>query len=36
MKMEHSLTAPYDGRVARVLFREGYVVKGGAVMVEMA
>jgi 3-methylcrotonyl-CoA carboxylase alpha subunit len=35
MKMEHSIIAPYEGRVRRVHFHEGDVVKGGAVVIEM-
>jgi biotin carboxyl carrier protein len=35
MKMEHSITAPYEGKVKRVHYHEGDVVKGGAVVVEM-
>ncbi len=35
MKMEHSIIAPYEGRVQRVHYHEGEVVKGGAVIVEM-
>ena len=35
MKMEHTITAPYDGKVRRVSVKEGDVVKGGAVLVEM-
>ena len=35
MKMEHSIIAPYEGRVRRVHFHEGDVVKGGDVVVEM-
>jgi 3-methylcrotonyl-CoA carboxylase alpha subunit len=35
MKMEHSIIAPYEGRVRRVNYHEGEVVKGGAVIVEM-
>ncbi|HYB01209.1 MAG TPA: biotin/lipoyl-containing protein, partial [Ktedonobacteraceae bacterium] len=35
MKMEHSIIAPYDGKVRRVHYHEGEVVKGGAVIVEM-
>jgi 3-methylcrotonyl-CoA carboxylase alpha subunit len=35
MKMEHAITAPYEGKVRRVNYREGDVVKGGAVVVEM-
>ncbi len=35
MKMEHSITAPYEGKVQRVLYSEGAVVRGGAVVVEM-
>ncbi len=35
MKMEHSITAPYEGKVQRVLYTEGSVVRGGAVVVEM-
>ncbi len=35
MKMEHTITATHDGRVRRVHYQEGAVVKGGAVIVEM-
>ena len=35
MKMEHTITAPHDGRVARVLVNEGDVVKGGALLFEL-
>ncbi len=35
MKMEHAITAPHDGKVKRILAKEGEVVKGGAVIVEM-
>jgi 3-methylcrotonyl-CoA carboxylase alpha subunit len=35
MKMEHTIAAPHAGKVRRVLYREGDVVKGGAVLVEM-
>ncbi len=35
MKMEHSITAPYEGKVQRILYPEGSVVRGGAVVVEM-
>ncbi len=35
MKMEHSIIAPYEGKVRRVHYTEGAVVKGGAVIVEM-
>ena len=35
MKMEHSIIAPYEGKVRRVYYPEGAVVKGGAVIVEM-
>ncbi|GAC1503025.1 MAG: acetyl-CoA carboxylase biotin carboxylase subunit [Ktedonobacteraceae bacterium] len=35
MKMEHSITAPYAGRIQRVLYPEGAVVRGGAVVIEM-
>jgi biotin carboxyl carrier protein len=35
MKMEHAVTAPYNGKVKRILAKEGEVVKGGAVIVEM-
>ena len=35
MKMEHTLIAPYEGKVRRVHYREGDVVKGGAVIIEM-
>ncbi|MDQ2904859.1 MAG: acetyl-CoA carboxylase biotin carboxylase subunit [Chloroflexota bacterium] len=35
MKMEHTITAPADGIVRRVHYKEGDVVRGGAVVVEM-
>ncbi len=35
MKMEHTIAAPYAGRVRHVYYQEGAVVKGGAVVVEM-
>ncbi|MBX5448774.1 acetyl-CoA carboxylase biotin carboxylase subunit [Thermogemmatispora sp.] len=35
MKMEHVITAPYDGIVRRIYYREGDVVQGGAVVVEV-
>ncbi|HKV56851.1 MAG TPA: biotin/lipoyl-containing protein, partial [Ktedonobacteraceae bacterium] len=35
MKMEHTIVAPYEGKVRRVYYREGDVVKGGAVLIEM-
>jgi len=35
MKMEHTIAAPHAGKVRRVHYREGDVVKGGAVLVEM-
>jgi len=35
MKMEHTIAAPYDGKVRHVYFAEGAVVKGGATIVEM-
>jgi 3-methylcrotonyl-CoA carboxylase alpha subunit len=35
MKMEHTIIAPYEGKVRKVHYHEGAVVKGGAVIVEM-
>jgi 3-methylcrotonyl-CoA carboxylase alpha subunit len=35
MKMEHTIVAPYDGKVRRVHYSEGDVVKGGAVIIEL-
>ena len=35
MKMEHTIAAPYAGKVRHVYYQEGDVVKGGAVIVEM-
>ncbi|GAC1382155.1 MAG: hypothetical protein NVSMB33_09320 [Ktedonobacteraceae bacterium] len=35
MKMEHTIAAPYAGRVRRVHYQEGAVVRGGATVVEM-
>jgi 3-methylcrotonyl-CoA carboxylase alpha subunit len=36
MKMEHTLTAPYDGRVARVVFGLTERVAAGAILVELS
>ena len=36
MKMEHTLTAPYDGVVARIAFGVGERVAAGAILVELA
>jgi 3-methylcrotonyl-CoA carboxylase alpha subunit len=36
MKMEHTLTAPYDGTVARIAFGLGDRVQAGAVLVELS
>jgi len=33
--MEHTIAAPYAGKVRHVYYQEGDVVKGGAVIVEM-
>ncbi|HEU5226914.1 MAG TPA: biotin/lipoyl-containing protein, partial [Ktedonobacteraceae bacterium] len=35
MKMEHAITAPYEGKVQRVHYQEGTVVPGGAVVIDM-
>jgi 3-methylcrotonyl-CoA carboxylase alpha subunit len=35
MKMEHTIAAPYTGKVRRIHFHEGAVVRGGAPIVEM-
>ncbi len=35
MKMEHTIAAPHAGKIKRVHYHEGDVVKGGAVLVEM-
>ncbi len=35
MKMEHAITAPYEGKVDHVYYQEGAVVSGGAILVEM-
>ena len=35
MKMEHTIIAPYTGKVRHVYYHEGAVVKGGASLVEM-
>jgi 3-methylcrotonyl-CoA carboxylase alpha subunit len=35
MKMEHTIVAPYEGKVRHVHYQEGAVVEGGAVLVEM-
>jgi 3-methylcrotonyl-CoA carboxylase alpha subunit len=36
MKMEHTLTAPYDGVVTRIAFGLADRVQAGAVLVELA
>jgi acetyl/propionyl-CoA carboxylase alpha subunit len=36
MKMEHTLTAPYDGAVSRIAFGLGDRVQAGAVLVELS
>jgi 3-methylcrotonyl-CoA carboxylase alpha subunit len=36
MKMEHTLTAPYDGAVSRIAFSLGDRVQAGAVLVELS
>ncbi len=36
MKMEHTIAAPYAGKVGRILYQEGSVVPGGAIVAEMA
>jgi 3-methylcrotonyl-CoA carboxylase alpha subunit len=36
MKMEHTLTAPYDGVVSRIAFGLGDRVQAGAILVELA
>jgi biotin carboxyl carrier protein len=36
MKMEHTLTAPYDGVVSKVAFGVSDRVQAGAVLVELA
>ncbi|MBV8694946.1 MAG: acetyl-CoA carboxylase biotin carboxylase subunit [Ktedonobacteraceae bacterium] len=35
MKMEHAITAPYNGTVQHVYYQEGAVVRGGDTLVEM-
>ncbi|HEY1354113.1 MAG TPA: acetyl-CoA carboxylase biotin carboxylase subunit [Ktedonobacteraceae bacterium] len=35
MKMEHTIIAPYAGRVRHIHYKEGDVVKGGTVLIEM-
>jgi 3-methylcrotonyl-CoA carboxylase alpha subunit len=35
MKMEHTIAAPYSGKVRHIYYQEGDVVKGGAIIVEM-
>jgi 3-methylcrotonyl-CoA carboxylase alpha subunit len=35
MKMEHTITAPYAGRVARLPYAAGAQVVGGAVLIEL-
>lgn len=35
MKMEHTIAAPYTGKVRRIHYGEGAVVTGGSVIVEM-
>ena len=36
MKMEHAITAPYEGKIEHVYYQEGAVIPGGATLVEMA
>jgi biotin carboxyl carrier protein len=36
MKMEHTLTAPYDGVVSRIAFGIKDRVQAGAILVELA
>jgi len=35
MKMEHTITAPSDGRVAALHYREGDLVEEGAALIEV-
>ena len=35
MKMEHTITAPYAGKIRHVYYQEGAVIKGGATLIEM-
>jgi 3-methylcrotonyl-CoA carboxylase alpha subunit len=35
MKMEHTIAAPHAGKIRHVYYKEGDVVKGGVVLVEM-
>jgi 3-methylcrotonyl-CoA carboxylase alpha subunit len=35
MKMEHTIAAPYEGKVRHIFYDEGAVVPGGATLVEM-
>ncbi|MBV9712501.1 MAG: acetyl/propionyl/methylcrotonyl-CoA carboxylase subunit alpha [Ktedonobacteraceae bacterium] len=35
MKMEHAITAPFEGKIDHVYYQEGAVVPGGATLVEM-
>ncbi len=35
MKMEHTIAAPYKGKVRHVFYAEGAVVPGGTTLVEM-
>jgi 3-methylcrotonyl-CoA carboxylase alpha subunit len=35
MKMEHAITAPYDGKIQHIYYQEGAVVPGGATIAEM-
>jgi 3-methylcrotonyl-CoA carboxylase alpha subunit len=35
MKMEHAITAPYEGKIDHVYYQEGAVVPGGTTLVEM-
>ena len=35
MKMEHAISAPYEGKVGHVYYQEGAVVPGGATLIEM-
>ncbi len=35
MKMEHAITAPYEGKIDHIYYQEGAVVPGGATLVDM-
>jgi biotin carboxyl carrier protein len=36
MKMEHPLTAPFDGKISKVSVKTGDSVEAGAILIELA